>query len=72
MARALELGSDDVFVHYYAALIALEGGDTAAALVALRRAIALGYPAQLVRAAPDFAGLRDNEGFQHLLAAHGP
>ncbi len=72
-ARALELGSGDVFVHYYAALIALEGRDTAAALAALRRAIELGYPAQLVRAAPDFAGLRDNEGFQHLLAtAHGP
>jgi TolB-like protein/Flp pilus assembly protein TadD/DNA-binding winged helix-turn-helix (wHTH) protein len=73
MARALELGSKDVFVHYYAALIALESRDSAAALVSLRRAVELGYPTQLVRAAPEFARLRADERFQHLLAtARGP
>lgn len=67
-SRALALGSDDVFVHYYAALIALERRDSAAALDSLSRAVGLGYPAQLVRAAPDFASLRSNVRFQQLLA----
>ena len=67
-SRALALGSDDVFVHYYAALIALERRDTAAALDSLSHAVGLGYPAQLVRAAPDFASLRSNVRFQQLLA----
>ena len=67
-SRALALGSDDLFVHYYAALIALERRDSAAALDSLSRAVGLGYPAQLVRAAPDFASLRSNVRFQQLLA----
>ena len=67
-SRALALGSDDMFVHYYAALIALERRDSAAALDSLSRAVGLGYPARLVRAAPDFASLRSDARFQQLLA----
>ena len=66
--RALALGSEDVFVHYYAALIALERHDSAAAIAALSRALQLGYPAQLVRAAPDFESLRSDARFRQLLA----
>jgi TolB-like protein/Flp pilus assembly protein TadD/DNA-binding winged helix-turn-helix (wHTH) protein len=65
--RALQLGSDDPNVRYYAALIALERGDQPAALDSLTRAVALGYPPQLVRAAPDFATLRPNARFRELL-----
>jgi TolB-like protein/tetratricopeptide (TPR) repeat protein/DNA-binding winged helix-turn-helix (wHTH) protein len=65
--RALELGSDEVFVHYYAALVALQSGDSASALDALGRAVGLGYPPQLLRAAPDFARLRPDARFQSLL-----
>jgi TolB-like protein/Flp pilus assembly protein TadD/DNA-binding winged helix-turn-helix (wHTH) protein len=68
-ARALELGANDLLVHYYAALIALERHDEGGALDSLSRALALGYPAQLVRAAPDFAGLRGNARFRQLLQA---
>jgi TolB-like protein/Flp pilus assembly protein TadD/DNA-binding winged helix-turn-helix (wHTH) protein len=67
-SRALQLNSDDPTVHYYAALIALERGDQSAALDSLRRAVALGFPARLVRAAPDFASLRSDARFRELLA----
>jgi hypothetical protein len=67
-SRALQLNSDDPNVRYYAALIALERGDQSAALDSLRRAVALGFPARLVRAAPDFASLRSDARFRELLA----
>ena len=66
--RALQLGSDDVFVHYYAALIALERRDAPQALDSLSRAVSLGFPVQLLRAAPDFASLRNEPRFRALLA----
>jgi len=66
-SRARQLSSDDVFVHYYAALIALERQDTASALADLQRALSLGYPVVLVRAAPDFISLRNDARFRQLL-----
>ncbi len=72
-ARALALAADDVFVQYYAALISLEEHNVSVALDALHRAIDLGYPIAMVRAAPEFSNLLQDERFQHLLAAaHGP
>ena len=72
-ARALALAADDVFVQYYAALISLEEHNVNVALDALHRAIDLGYPIEMVRAAPEFSNLLQDERFQHLLAAaHGP
>jgi TolB-like protein/tetratricopeptide (TPR) repeat protein/DNA-binding winged helix-turn-helix (wHTH) protein len=66
-SRARELGPQDQFVQYYGALVALERGNGDAALSALARAIELGYPAQLVRAAPDFASLRNDPRFRRLV-----
>jgi tetratricopeptide (TPR) repeat protein/DNA-binding winged helix-turn-helix (wHTH) protein len=66
--RALQLNPDDANVRYYTALTSLELGDPAAALESLSRAVALGYPAPLVRAAPDFASLRSDARFRQLLA----
>ncbi len=65
--RASALGANDLMVHYYAALIALERRDPATALDALSRAVGLGYPAQLVRADPGFAILRSDARFRQLL-----
>jgi TolB-like protein/tetratricopeptide (TPR) repeat protein/DNA-binding winged helix-turn-helix (wHTH) protein len=70
-ARALALGADDPNVHYYAALIALQRSDSTAALDALTRAVALGYPPHLVSAAPDFASLRSDARFRRLLTPPG-
>lgn len=69
LSRALALGADDAFVQYYAALTALEERDTEAALERLRHAIELGYPTQMVRAAPELSHLVHDDRFQHLLAA---
>ncbi len=66
-SRALELAAADETVNYYAALVALESGDTAGALTSLSRAVELGYPAQLVRAAPDFISLRSDARFRKLV-----
>jgi Flp pilus assembly protein TadD len=66
-SRALALDADDEYVHYYAALVALESGDANAAMDALNRAVELGYPPQLIRAAPDFAGLRNDARFRKLV-----
>jgi TolB-like protein/tetratricopeptide (TPR) repeat protein/DNA-binding winged helix-turn-helix (wHTH) protein len=65
--RALELNADDEYVHYYAALVALQRGDANAALESLGRSVELGYPPQLVRAAPDFASLRNDNRFRKLV-----
>jgi tetratricopeptide (TPR) repeat protein len=67
-SRALQLNPDDPNVRYYGALTALELGDPATALESLSRAVTLGYPASLVRAAPDFASLRSDARFRQLLA----
>ncbi len=66
-SRALELAATDEYVHYYAALVALEARDTTGALASLSRAVELGYPAQLVRAAPDFISLRSDARFRKLV-----
>ena len=67
--RALALGTDDVFVQYYAALTEFELHHTEATLERLNRAIRLGYPKQMVRAEPEFAHFIQDQRFQHLLAA---
>ena len=68
-SRALELDAADQYVHYYGALVALERGDTKAALDELDRAVELGYPPPLIHAAPDFAPLRTDARFRKLAGA---
>lgn len=68
LSRAIALGGDDVFVQYYAALTELEEHHTEAAFQSLHRAIDLGYPTQMVRAAPEFAPVLQDRRFQNLLA----
>jgi TolB-like protein/Tfp pilus assembly protein PilF/DNA-binding winged helix-turn-helix (wHTH) protein len=69
LSRARALGADDVFVQYYAALTELEQHNIEAAFESLHHAINLGYPAQMVRAAPEFAHLLQDARFQNVLAA---
>ncbi|HMA30852.1 MAG TPA: tetratricopeptide repeat protein, partial [Casimicrobiaceae bacterium] len=51
-ARAEALGDDNMYVHYYLALIAADRGDAAAASAHLHRAEQLGYPRELLAVDP--------------------
>ena len=55
---ALSEGSGDVYVQYYVALAELGLGDPSKALVHARRAKELGFPQNLMRAAPELGELR--------------
>jgi len=68
LKRAIASDKDDMYVYYYGALVALAAGDSAGALDALEHAVSLGYPALLIRAAPDFQSLRSDARFRKLVA----
>jgi Tfp pilus assembly protein PilF len=55
IATAGSAPADDLYSHYYAALVYKELGNLAAAVAATRRAVAAGYPARLLQADPEFA-----------------
>jgi len=67
LARALFAAPDDVYAHYYAALVHLEAGREQQALNELRRSVELGYPKVLLAPDPQFATLRSNENFLGLI-----
>ena len=68
--RALALGADEVYRPVLRAHSSRSKSTTSTARsTALHRAIDLGYPIQMVRAAPEFSNLLQDERFQHLLAA---
>jgi TolB-like protein/Flp pilus assembly protein TadD/DNA-binding winged helix-turn-helix (wHTH) protein len=67
IARAIAADKNELYVYYYAALVALARNDSAAALDALDHAVTLGYPALLIRASPDFASLRSDARFRKLI-----
>ncbi len=55
---ALAEGADDANVNYYVALAELGLGDASKALTHVRRARDLGYPENLIRAAPELGDIR--------------
>jgi TolB-like protein/Flp pilus assembly protein TadD len=68
LSRALELAPDDMYVHYFAALVAASSGDEDAAVEASRRALDAGYPNTLLAAEPGFQKLAESAKFRKLLA----
>jgi tetratricopeptide (TPR) repeat protein len=67
-AIAAELAPTNMYVQYYGALVQLAAGDKAAALVALQRAVDLGYPRQLLAPAPELEPLQSDPEFHKLSA----
>ena len=65
--RALVLGPDNPYAHYYHALIRNQRGDRNAALTALQDAVRQGYPVALLARDPLFDGLRDDRAFRALV-----
>jgi TolB-like protein/Flp pilus assembly protein TadD len=60
IAMALSAGENDSNVQYYVALAELGLGDASAALQHVRRARELGYPENLIKAAPELGEIRKN------------
>lgn len=67
LAQALQAAPDDVYAHYYAALVHLEAGRRQQALEEITRSVELGYPTALLGPDPQFAELRNDEGFLGLI-----
>ncbi len=61
-----------MYVQYYAALVYTQLGETDNAMIALRKAVALDYQPLLLRLDPGLDALREDAGFQQLVAASGP
>jgi TolB-like protein/Tfp pilus assembly protein PilF len=68
LARAVDLAPGDMYVHYFAALVAASSGDVDAAVDASRRAMDNGYPSTLLAAEPGLRSLADSAKFSELLA----
>ncbi len=68
-ASARSAAPDNMYVQYNGALIHTHFGETAEALAALERAVALGYQKELLPIDPGFSGLAAEEGFRNLVSA---
>jgi len=71
-AKARSQAPDDMYVHYYSALIHAGSGKTDEALTALERAVELEYQRELLPVDPIIAGLRDEERFKRLVSSSSP
>jgi TolB-like protein/Flp pilus assembly protein TadD len=67
LARALTAAPNDVYAHYYAALVHLEAGRQQQALDEIRRSVELGYSKDLLSLDPQFAELNTNKSFIGLI-----
>lgn len=65
--RALELAPDDMYSHYYKALIELQRDNTDGALGSLELAIRYGFPAKTLAAEPYLKPLHNDDQFLKLL-----
>ena len=68
--QALEHNPKDASVRFFAARVYATVGMRSEALLALQRAVALGYRAGEISHEPDFAELRSDQIFQQLVADH--
>ena len=71
LARALFAAPNDVYAHYYAALVHLEAGRRQQALEEISRSVELGYPIVLLAPDPQFAALRRDGSFRALIGEPG-
>ena len=67
LTRALTAAPNDVYAHYYAALVHLEADRQQQALDEIRRAVELGYSKDLLGLDPQFVELKTNEYFLRLI-----
>ncbi|MCZ6829462.1 MAG: FlgO family outer membrane protein [Gammaproteobacteria bacterium] len=69
IARATALAPDDMYVYYSAVTALCSLGELDRAMTALKQAVDLGYPRELVSVDAGFRSLRGMERFENLVAA---
>jgi tetratricopeptide (TPR) repeat protein/TolB-like protein/DNA-binding winged helix-turn-helix (wHTH) protein len=67
MDKSLALAPDEPYAHYYNALVLLRAGDPGAAVVALAKAVEMGYSKAMMAAEPHLAELENNPEFLALV-----
>ena len=67
--EALSRGPEIIYVHYFAAVAALDRGDRPGALRAIAELVRMGYSPVLLRSAPEFRSLRQDPGYQKIVGS---
>lgn len=65
--RAVTVDPGDPYVHYTHGLVLTRMGEPEKALLALKRAVDMGYPLAMLRSEPHLAGLRDTPRYEELV-----
>lgn len=71
LAEALEAGPEMVYVQYFAGVSAADAGERATALGAVRELVKMGYPASLLRSAPEFRSLLQDPEYKKIIGGAG-
>ncbi|MDX1446487.1 hypothetical protein, partial [Lishizhenia sp.] len=66
--KAVNLGSEQFYVHYFAGLSWLDLGHPDTAMESFRRALESGYPKKLLAADPHLAIISNTAEFRFLIA----
>ncbi|MBK6453099.1 MAG: tetratricopeptide repeat protein [Proteobacteria bacterium] len=69
LAEAVASGPDLLYVQYFAGIAAADRGDRAEGLRAVRELVRLGYPATLLRSAPEFRSLLQDAEYKKIVGS---
>jgi TolB-like protein/tetratricopeptide (TPR) repeat protein/DNA-binding winged helix-turn-helix (wHTH) protein len=67
LAEALAAGPEMVYVQYFVGVAAADAGQRDAALEAVRALVRMGYPASLLRSAPEFRSLLQDAEYKKII-----
>jgi tetratricopeptide (TPR) repeat protein len=67
--EATRAGPDVAYVQYYRAVAAVDRGDRATGLEAMKQMIRLGFTAEMIRNGPEFAAVLQEPGYRQLVEA---
>ena len=71
IATAQELGPQEIYVQYFAAVTHASLGNNDAAIAAIEKAVELGYPAELLKPDPGLVSIIDNRRVAALIEEDG-
>jgi TolB-like protein/Flp pilus assembly protein TadD/DNA-binding winged helix-turn-helix (wHTH) protein len=71
LAEALAAGPEILYVHYFVGVNAADAGQRETALRAVRELVRMGYPANLLRSAPEFRSLLQDPEYKKIVSGAG-